>query len=211
MASWLFRKRIKALPGVFVNISRSGFGLGLGARGANVSLNRKGVYANTGLPGSGIYRRDKLMGWSDVKNKLLTQKTAPTQKKKQQITSTISKARQTKPKVIKKQSYITLQMDNKKRIIVNNFTFGRGECRSSFENCDEIYTRQFTILKDISGQWFIQGLQVPKSAKNKDGTILKFYHTFYNRQDITNKVQKLVENGEIQIGNRTIKATINYN
>lgn len=197
MASWLFRKRIKALPGVFINISRSGLGLGLGARGANVSLNRKGIYANTGLPGSGIYRRDKLVGWSDVK-------------KKQKINSTISKARQTKPKIIKKQSYITLQMDNKKRIIVNNFTFGRGECRSSFEICDEIYTRQFTILRDISGQWFIQGLQVPKVAKNKDGDSLNFYHTFYNGQDITNKVEKLVENGEIQIGNRTIKATINY-
>ena len=211
MSSWLFRRRIKVLPGVFVNISRSGIGLGVGAKGANVSLNRKGVYANSGLPGSGIYRRDKLVDWNDIKNKQSTQKKVSIKNKKQQITSTISKARQTRPKIIKKQSYIVLQMDNKNRIIVNNFTFGRNECRSSFEICDEIYTRQFTILKDKSGEWFIQGLQVPKVTKNKEGDTLHFYHTFYNGQDITNKVQKLIENGEIQIGNRTIKANINYN
>jgi len=209
MASWLFRKRIKALPGVFVNISRSGFGLGIGPRGANVSLNRKGIYANTGLPGSGIYRRDKLASWGDVKNKLQSKKIAPIQSNKQQITSTLSKTRQTKPKIVKNQCYITLEKENKKRIIVNNFTFGRGECRSSFQSCDEIYTKQFTILKDKSGQWFIQGLQVPKSAKNHKGKILKFYHTFYNGEDITNRIKKVQNSGEIEIG--TVKFTITIN
>lgn len=199
MASWLFRKRIKALPGVFVNLSRSGFGVGVGPRGANISLNKKGIYLNTGLPGSGIYRRDTLVSWGDNKNKA------------QQITSTISKTRQQNPKIIKKQSYISLVIKNKKRILVNNFTFGRSECQSSFETCDEIYTKQFTILKDKSGEWFIQGLHVPKSAKNKDGEILKFYPTFYNGKNITNKVEKIVENGEIQIGKTAITTTINYN
>lgn len=208
MASWLFRKRIKAIPGVFVNISRSGFGLGVGPRGANVSLNRKGIYANTGLPGSGIYRRDRLASWGDVKSKLQTKKVQ--QNQKQQITTTISQKRQNNPKVVKNQSYISLTMGNKKRIVVNNFSFGRSECRSSFKNCDEIYTKQFNILKDLSGEWFIQGLQVPKSAKNKDGETLKFYQTFYNGKNITNKIEKLVENGEITIGTTAIITNINY-
>jgi len=208
MASWLFRKRIKALPGVFVNISRHGFGLGIGLRGANVSLNRKGVYANTGLPGSGIYRRDKLATWSDLKNNLQTKKVQQNQKK--QIISTISKTRQQNPKVIKNQCYITLVMNDRKRIIVNNFIFGRNECKSNFEHCNEIYTKQFSVLKDKSGEWFIQGLQVPKSAKNKDGDTLNFYRTLYNGKDITNIVEKIVDNGEIQIGTTTIRTTINY-
>jgi len=208
MASWLFRKRVKALPGVFINISRHGFGLGIGPRGANVSLNRKGIYANTGLPSSGIYRRDKLASWNDVKNNIQSKKIQ--QNQKNQITSTISKARQKNPKVIKNQSYITLIMNDQKRIIVNNFTFGRNECKSSFKHCNEVYTKQLTVLKDKGGEWFIQGLQVPKSAKNKDRDTLKFYRTLYNGKDITNIVIKMVDNGEIQIGTTTIRTTINY-
>lgn len=209
MASWLFRKRIKALPGVFVNISRYGFGLGVGPRGANVSVNRKGIYANTGLPRSGIYRRDRLASWSDVKNNLRQKKQSQIQK--QQIVSTISQNRQNNPKVQNKQSYISLNMGDKKRIVVNNFTFGRGECRSSFKSCDDIYTKQFLILKDKSGEWFLQGYLVPKSAKNKAGDILKFYPTFYQNENITNKVVKIIDNGEIKIGNTTIVTTVNFN
>ena len=93
---------------------------------------------------------------------------------------------------------------------MNNFIFGRNECKSNFESCNEIYTKQFSILKDKSREWFIQGLQVPKSAINKDGDTLKFYRTIYNGKDITNIVERIVNNGEIQIGTTTITTTINY-
>ena len=209
MSSWLFRKRIKALPGVFVNISRSGLGLGVGVKGANVSLGKRGIHLNTGIPGSGIYRRDKLADWKDVKNKLKSKQTPTIQKKPATITSTISKQRQIKPKVQNKNTFLTLEIGDKKRIIINNLTFGRNECRSSFNRCDEIYTRQFSFLLDKSGQWFIQGLQVPKTAKNKSGDTLKFYKTIYNEIDITNKVTKIENTGEIKIGNT--KFTLNIN
>ncbi|MEA3289193.1 MAG: DUF4236 domain-containing protein [Campylobacterota bacterium] len=203
MASWLFRKRIKALPGVFVNLSRYGFGLGLGPRGVNIGLNKKGIHLNTGLPGTGIYRRDKLASWSDVKNKLNKSK------KSQKISTTISKTREQNPKIFKNSTYISLDYKDKKRIIINNFTFGRSECKSSFDICNEIYTKQFSVLKDKSGVWFIQGHIVPKTAKSKDGKVYRFYPTLYNGINITNKIVPLQNNGEIEIG--TVKFTITIN
>ena len=49
------------MPGVNLNLSKSGISVNLGVRGANISCNRNGIYLNTGFPGSGIYRRDKLL------------------------------------------------------------------------------------------------------------------------------------------------------
>jgi len=49
------------MPGVNLNLSKSGISVNLGVRCANISCNRNGIYLNTGLPGSGIYRRDKLL------------------------------------------------------------------------------------------------------------------------------------------------------
>jgi hypothetical protein len=206
MAGWLFRKRLKALPGVFVNISKSGFGLGLGIRGANISLGRRGVYLNTGIPGSGIYRRDKLLGSDSLKKKPGQNKIS---NKPNKIISTISTYRQENPKIKKNESYVTIEQNNKKRIIINNFLFGRAECKSSFGYCNDIYTKQFSILKDQSGDWFIHGYNIPKSAKNKEGETLNFYPTIYNGINITNMVIKLVNNGEIKIGTRKIRVKIN--
>ena len=59
--SFNFRKRVKLMPGVNLNLSKSGISVNLGVRGANISCNRNGIYLNTGFPGSGIYRRDKLL------------------------------------------------------------------------------------------------------------------------------------------------------
>ncbi len=57
---WRFRKRIKLLPGIFLNISKSGLGLNVGIKGANVTFSPTGTYVNTGIPGTGLYRRDKV-------------------------------------------------------------------------------------------------------------------------------------------------------
>ena len=57
---WRFRKRIKILPGFYINISKSGLGVNIGPKGANVSIGPNGTYVNTGIPGTGLYRRDKV-------------------------------------------------------------------------------------------------------------------------------------------------------
>ena len=50
-----FYRRIHILPGVSVNVSRSGPSLTLGVRGAHVTMGRTGITKTVGLPGTGIY------------------------------------------------------------------------------------------------------------------------------------------------------------
>ena len=57
---WRYRKRIKILPGIHINISKSGISTNVGIKGASVTLGSDGTYVNTGIPGSGLYRRDKI-------------------------------------------------------------------------------------------------------------------------------------------------------
>ena len=58
----LFRKRIKIVKGVHLNISKSGTSLSVGPRGAKVTIGKKGAYANVGIPGTGLYARQKISG-----------------------------------------------------------------------------------------------------------------------------------------------------
>jgi len=67
-----FRKSMKIMPGVRVNLSASGVSTTLGARGASVSIGERGVYANTGIPGTGLSFRERL----DKSNKRISSKTA---------------------------------------------------------------------------------------------------------------------------------------
>ena len=56
-----FRKRIKIAPGLYANISKSGVTFSAGVRGASVTIGGKGgTYLNAGIPGSGIYTRQKI-------------------------------------------------------------------------------------------------------------------------------------------------------
>lgn len=55
-----FRKSIKILPGVRVNVGLKGASLNVGPRGASVSIGKQGVYTNTSIPGTGISFRDKI-------------------------------------------------------------------------------------------------------------------------------------------------------
>ena len=57
---WRYRKRINILPGIHLNISKSGISTNVGVKGASVTFGPKGTYVNTGLPGTGLYRRDKV-------------------------------------------------------------------------------------------------------------------------------------------------------
>ena len=78
--SWNFRKRVKVLPGVHLNFSKSGISTSIGPRGAKISVGKKGTYLNTSIPGTGLYSRQKLSDSSNVfdekkqENKLLKEK-----------------------------------------------------------------------------------------------------------------------------------------
>lgn len=61
-----FRKRIKILPGIHLNVSKTGTSLTLGGRGSSVNVGRKGAYINAGIPGTGIYSRTKISGGRKV-------------------------------------------------------------------------------------------------------------------------------------------------
>lgn len=54
-----FQRRIRILPGLHVNLSRSGVGLSVGVRGAHVGITARGQrYASAGLPGTGVSWRE---------------------------------------------------------------------------------------------------------------------------------------------------------
>ena len=46
-----FRRRIKLVPGFWLNLSRSGVSASIGRHGATVNLNRKGAQGTASLPG----------------------------------------------------------------------------------------------------------------------------------------------------------------
>lgn len=57
-----FRRRAKLFPGVCLNFSKSGISTTIGFRGASINFNKNGTYFNTGIPGTGLYDRQKIEG-----------------------------------------------------------------------------------------------------------------------------------------------------
>lgn len=57
-----FRKRIKIFPGIYLNFSKKGISTTVGPKGANFNFGKNGVFLNTGIPGSGLYSRQKIGG-----------------------------------------------------------------------------------------------------------------------------------------------------
>lgn len=56
-----FRKRIKLAPGLHLNLSGSGLSVSAGPRGASMTFGgRGGTYMNTGIPGTGLYSRERV-------------------------------------------------------------------------------------------------------------------------------------------------------
>ena len=54
-----FQRRVRVLPGVHLNISRSGVGVSVGGRGVHVGVTAGGQrYTSVGLPGTGISWRE---------------------------------------------------------------------------------------------------------------------------------------------------------
>lgn len=57
-----FRKSIKLLPGVRINLGSRGGSVTLGPRGSTVNFGKNGVYSNVGIPGTGLHYRSKIAG-----------------------------------------------------------------------------------------------------------------------------------------------------
>jgi hypothetical protein len=54
-----FQKRLQVLPGVRINLSKSGASASVGPRGADVNVGPRGVTTNAGIPGTGLSYRAK--------------------------------------------------------------------------------------------------------------------------------------------------------
>lgn len=57
-----FQRSIRIGKGLRLNLSKSGLGFSAGPRGAGVSVGPRGVYGHAGIPGTGLYARQKLGG-----------------------------------------------------------------------------------------------------------------------------------------------------
>jgi hypothetical protein len=55
-----FRKSIKILPGIRLNLSRSGVSASVGKRGATVNLSDRGARGTVGAPGTGLSYSENL-------------------------------------------------------------------------------------------------------------------------------------------------------
>jgi len=51
---WMFHKRIRIWPGVYLNISKGGISLSFQRKGGSVNIGKKGPTASVGLPGTGL-------------------------------------------------------------------------------------------------------------------------------------------------------------
>ena len=60
--AWNYRKRIKILPGIHLNVSKKGVSTTFGVKGASITTSKRGTYLNTSIPGTGIYKRQKISG-----------------------------------------------------------------------------------------------------------------------------------------------------
>jgi hypothetical protein len=58
--AWSFRKRIKIIPGIHLNIGKNGISTTISVRGASINIGKNGTYLNTGIPGTGVSYRQKL-------------------------------------------------------------------------------------------------------------------------------------------------------
>lgn len=58
--AWNYRRRIKVIPGVYLNFSKSGISTSVGVKGASITFSKSGTYLNQSIPFLGIYNRQKI-------------------------------------------------------------------------------------------------------------------------------------------------------
>ena len=60
-----FRKTINLFKGLKMNVSKSGVSFTVGpGKGISANVGREGVFLNTGIPGTGLYDRKKLVDFN---------------------------------------------------------------------------------------------------------------------------------------------------
>jgi hypothetical protein len=64
--SWRFRQSFKIIPGLRLNLSRTGLSASIGGAPLTVNLGQGGLYGNVSIPGTGISFRRRLSGGSDT-------------------------------------------------------------------------------------------------------------------------------------------------
>jgi hypothetical protein len=57
-----FQKRINLLPGIRLNLSKTGASVTVGKTGLSVNLGKDGATGNVGIPGTGLSYRQKITG-----------------------------------------------------------------------------------------------------------------------------------------------------
>ena len=62
-------RRVSIIPGVRLNLSKSGVSVSVGKRGANLTLGKKGPRVTVGLPGTGLSYTETFKGEQDKKEK----------------------------------------------------------------------------------------------------------------------------------------------
>lgn len=55
-----FQKRIRLLPGIGLNLSKTGASVTVGKPGLSVNLSKDGTTGNVGIPGTGLFYREKI-------------------------------------------------------------------------------------------------------------------------------------------------------
>ena len=63
---WRFRKRIRIVKGLWINLSKRGGSLSVGGHGLTANISKKGVRETVGLPGSGISYQTRRVGTSQA-------------------------------------------------------------------------------------------------------------------------------------------------
>jgi hypothetical protein len=58
--NWKYRKRVRILPGFYLNLSKTGMSATIGMKGCRANFGQNGAFLNIGIPGTGIYDRIKL-------------------------------------------------------------------------------------------------------------------------------------------------------
>ena len=64
-----FRRSVKIVPGVRLNFTKRGMSVSAGPRGATVTAGSRGIYGSAGIPGTGLFFREKIGGKARSSNK----------------------------------------------------------------------------------------------------------------------------------------------
>ncbi len=64
--SWRFRRSFKVIPGLKLNLSKSGLSLSIGGAPFTLNVGRKGAYTTSSIPGTGLSFRQRVSGKSDA-------------------------------------------------------------------------------------------------------------------------------------------------